>query len=234
MSEILPFLPFLLKGVIVTLQLTAVSLVIALVAAFISGLARRSPHRWARWPAGAFVEMFRGTSLLVQLFWFFFALPLFGIRLSPFTAAVLALGLNAGAYGAEIVRGAVNAVPSGQTEATVALSMSPYQRMRRVILPQALPAMLPPFGNVMIDLLKNTSLVSLVTVSELTFRAQSIRTSTGETTAVFGLLLVIYFAMAWSLSQGRAWLERRLAVDRSPTARQLEKMRVATEGKVLS
>jgi polar amino acid transport system permease protein len=233
-SEILPFLPFLLEGVIVTLQLTAVSLVIALVAAFVSGLGRMSPHRALRYPAGTFVEVFRGTSLLVQLFWFFFALPLFGIRLSPFTAAVLALGLNAGAYGAEIVRGAVNAVPRGQREATVALSMSSYQRMRRVVLPQALPAMLPPFGNVMIDLLKNTSLVSLVTVSELTFRAQTIRTGTGETTAVFGLVLVLYFAMAWTLSQGRAWVERRVAVERPPSRRQLSKMRETTEGKVLS
>lgn len=223
MSEILPFLPFLLKGVLVTLQLTAVSFVLAVVTALCAGLGRRSPHRSVRWPAGLFIEVFRGTSLLVQMFWLFFALPLVGVRLTPFTAAVLALGLNAGAYGAEIIRGAINAVPVGQTEATVALSMTAYQRMRYVVLPQALPAMLPPFGNVLVDLLKNTSLVSLVTVSELTFRAQTVRTGTGQTTVVFGLVLVLYFAMAWSLSQARSWLERRVAVDRPLTARRRDR-----------
>ncbi|MBB5156404.1 ectoine/hydroxyectoine ABC transporter permease subunit EhuC [Saccharopolyspora phatthalungensis] len=210
MSQILPFLPLLLNGLLITLALTAVGMVVTVVVAFTAGLCRMSRRRWLRWPAGAFIEIFRGTSMLVQLFWLFFALPFFGVQLVPFAAAVLALGLNEGAYGAEIVRGAITALPRGQREGAIALSLTPYQRMRFVILPQAIPAMIPPFGNVFVDLLKNTSLVSLVTVADLTFRAQMVRATTGATAAVFGTILVLYFVAAYALSLGTDWLERRM------------------------
>lgn len=210
MSQIGPYIPLLLGGLLITVALTALGMVLAVVVAFVAGMGRMSHRRWLRWPAGAFIEFFRGTSMLVQLFWLFFALPFFGIKLVPFAAAILALGLNEGAYGAEIVRGAINALPRGQREGAVALSLTPYQRMRWVILPQAVPAMIPPFGNVMVDLLKNTSLVSLVTVTDLTFRAQMVRNTTGATTAVFATILVLYFVVAYSLSLGTGWLERRV------------------------
>ncbi|MEV0049476.1 ectoine/hydroxyectoine ABC transporter permease subunit EhuC [Saccharopolyspora shandongensis] len=210
MSQILPFLPLLLNGLLITLALTAVGVVITVLVAFAAGLCRMSRRRWLSWPAGVFIEIFRGTSMLVQLFWLFFALPFFGVQLVPFAAAVLALGLNEGAYGAEIVRGAITALPRGQREGAIALSLTPYQRMRYVILPQAIPAMIPPFGNVFVDLLKNTSLVSLVTVADLTFRAQMVRATTGATTAVFGTILVLYFVAAYALSVGMGRLERRM------------------------
>ncbi|PKW15357.1 ectoine/hydroxyectoine ABC transporter permease subunit EhuC [Saccharopolyspora spinosa] len=210
MSQILPFLPLLLNGLLITLALTAVGIVITVVVAFAAGLCRMSRRRWLSWPAGAFIEIFRGTSMLVQLFWLFFALPFFGVQLVPFAAAVLALGLNEGAYGAEIVRGAIIALPRGQREGAIALSLTPYQRLRYVILPQAIPAMIPPFGNVFVDLLKNTSLVSLVTVADLTFRAQMVRATTGATAAVFGTILVLYFVVAYLLSIATAWFERRM------------------------
>ncbi|MEU6267298.1 ectoine/hydroxyectoine ABC transporter permease subunit EhuC [Saccharopolyspora shandongensis] len=210
MSQILPFLPLLLNGLLITLALTAVGVVITVLVAFAAGLCRMSRRRWLSWPAGVFIEIFRGTSMLVQLFWLFFALPFFGVQLVPFAAAVLALGLNEGAYGAEIVRGAITALPRGQREGAIALSLTPYQRMRYVILPQAIPAMIPPFGNVFVDLLKNTSLVSLVTVADLTFRAQMVRSTTGATTAVFGTILVLYFVAAYALSVGMGRLERRM------------------------
>ncbi len=214
MSQVAPYLPLLLGGLWITLALTVVGMALALVVAFAAGLSRMSRRRWLRWPASAFIDVFRGTSMVVQLFWLFFALPFFGIQLTPFAAGVLALGLNEGAYAAEIVRGSINSLPRGQREAAVALSMSPYQRMRRVILPQAIPVMIPSFGNVLIDLLKNTSLVSLVTVSDLTFRAQMVRSSTGATTAVFLTILVLYFVVAYALSLGRAWLERWMSPTR--------------------
>ncbi|WP_190817164.1 ectoine/hydroxyectoine ABC transporter permease subunit EhuC [Saccharopolyspora pogona] len=210
MSQILPFLPLLLNGLLITLALTAVGIVITVVVAFAVGLCRMSRRRWLSWPAGVFIEIFRGTSMLVQLFWLFFALPFFGVQLVPFAAAVLALGLNEGAYGAEIVRGAITALPRGQREGAIALSLTPYQRLRFVILPQAIPAMIPPFGNVFVDLLKNTSLVSLVTVADLTFRAQMVRATTGATAAVFGTILVLYFVVAYLLSIATAWFERRM------------------------
>ncbi|MGW3467814.1 ectoine/hydroxyectoine ABC transporter permease subunit EhuC [Saccharopolyspora sp. NPDC000995] len=219
MSQILPFLPLLLNGLLITLALTAVGIVITVVVAFAAGLCRMSRRRWLSWPAGVFIEIFRGTSMLVQLFWLFFALPFFGVQLVPFAAAVLALGLNEGAYGAEIVRGAITALPRGQREGAIALSLTPYQRLRFVILPQAIPAMIPPFGNVFVDLLKNTSLVSLVTVADLTFRAQMVRATTGATAAVFGTILVLYFIVAYVLSVATAWFERRMDPAR-PTPRQ--------------
>jgi polar amino acid transport system permease protein len=217
MSQILPFLPLLLNGLLITIALTAVGMVVTVVVAFAAGLCRMSRRRWLRWPAGVFIEIFRGTSMLVQLFWLFFALPFFGVQLVPFAAAVLALGLNEGAYGAEIVRGAITALPRGQREGAIALSLTPYQRVRFVILPQAIPAMIPPFGNVFVDLLKNTSLVSLVTVADLTFRAQMVRATTGATAAVFGTILVLYFVVAYMLSLGTDWLERRMDPTRPAT-----------------
>ncbi len=210
MSQILPYFPLLGEGLLITIALTIAGMVLAVVVAFAAGIARMSHRRWLSWPASVFIEVFRGTSMLVQLFWLFFALPFFGIQLLPFAAAILALGLNEGAYGAEIVRGAITALPRGQREGAVALSLSPYQRMRFVILPQAVPAMIPPFGNVMVDLLKNTSLVSLVTVADLTFTAQMVRNTTGATAAVFGTILVLYFVVAYVLSLGSSWLERRV------------------------
>jgi polar amino acid transport system permease protein len=126
------------------------------------------------------------------------------------TAGILVLGLNTGAYGAEVVRGAIHAVPMGQKEAAVALNFSPFQRMRRVIVPQALVAMIPPAGNLLIELLKNTALVSLITLSELTFAAQTLRADTLRTTEIFGLVLLLYFAVALFLTFCMRQLERYL------------------------
>jgi polar amino acid transport system permease protein len=217
MSEFLSYAgPLLGRGLLTTLLVTALASVLAILVAFGAGLARLSEHRILRWPAAVFVEVFRGTSLVVQMFWFFFALPGFGVQLAPLTAAVLALGLNEGAYAAEIVRGTISSRAAGQKEACIALGMGPALRMRRVLIPQSLPAMLPPFGNVMCDLLKNTSLVSLVTVSDLTFRAGFVRNELGHTTQVYLIILVIYFALSQLVSALSRWLERHFALDRTP------------------
>lgn len=205
----LDLLPILMRGFSVTVQLTLTSAALALVIAIIAGLGRLSPLRPIRFLAGTYVEVFRGTSVLVQMFWFFFALPLFGITLTPFMAGVVALSLNIGAYGAEVVRGAILAVPKGQTEAAIALNMTPAQRMRRVILPQALVLMMPPFGNLVIELLKATALVSLITIPDITFQGMSLRQTTGRTAEIFLLLLLLYFAIAYPLTLAVRWIERR-------------------------
>lgn len=215
MSEFTSYaLPLLFRGLLVTLLVTVLGTILAAVTAFTVGLGRLSQHRFLRWPAGIFVEVFRGTSLVVQMFWLFFALPGFGIQLAPMAAAVLALGLNEGAYAAEIVRGTISSRAAGQNEACVALGMGRALRLRRVLIPQSIPAMLPPFGNVMVDLLKNTSLVSLVTVSDLTFRAGFVRNEIGHTTQVYLIILVIYFALSQVVSAFSKWMERRFALDR--------------------
>ena len=124
---------------------------------------------------------------------------------------MLGLGIYSGAYVSEIVRGAIQAVPRGQWEAGYALSMSPAKRMRRIILPQALLAAIPPGTNLLIELLKNTSLVSLITLSDLAFRARQLDQATLMTMEIFGLALVIYFVLAQAINFGMRQLERRLA-----------------------
>ena len=133
-------------------------------------------------------RQFRGTSALVQLFWFYFVLPLFGVQLPAMLVGIVVLALNAGAYGAEVVRGAIRAVPPGQREAGVALNLTRGQIMRRIVVPQAIPAMLPPAGNLLIELLKNTALVSLITITDLTFRGQLLRSETLRTTEILSLI----------------------------------------------
>lgn len=214
MSIIIDYAPLLWSGLLVTLQVTVLGAFFTLVVAFTAGLARLSRHWLLRAPAAIFVEVFRGTSLIVQLFWMFYVLPTIGIQLDPLVVGVLALSLNEGAYAAEVVRGAIKARPRGQTEACIALGIPPAKRMRRILIPQSIPAMLPSFGNVLVDLLKNTSLVATVTVADLTFQGLTIRTNTGETTTVFLVLLVLYFAMSLLASSLMAWLERRFAIDR--------------------
>jgi len=173
---------------------------LAMAMAWAAGLGRLNRHRTVRWPAIAYIEVFRGTSALVQLFWFFYALPLFGVSLAPMAAGILVLGLNIGAYGAEVVRGAIQSIDKGQTEASVALNLTPFQRMRWVIAPQAIVRMLPPAGNLLVELLKSTALVSLITLSDLTFRGLLLRSDTLRTGEVFGMLLLIYFAIALCLT----------------------------------
>ena len=196
----------------VTLQVTAGAIALAVPMAIIAGLGRLSRQKLLRWPASVYVEVFRGTSALVQLFWFFFVLPLLGVQMPAIMAGILVLALNAGAYGAEVVRGAVLAVPRGQREAAVALNMTRAQTIRRIVLPQAIPAMLPPATNLMIELLKNTALVSLVTISDLTFRGQLLRNDTLRTVEIFGLMLLLYFAVALAITAVMRLLERRMRV----------------------
>ncbi|MER8828461.1 ectoine/hydroxyectoine ABC transporter permease subunit EhuC [Mesorhizobium sp. M0938] len=203
----------ILKGLQVTVILSVLSSVLALVAAFLAGLGRLSPSAAIRMMASAYIEFFRGTSLFVQLFWAFYVLPLFGIALGPMEAAVLALGLNLGAYGAEVVRGSVLAIAVEQTEACIALNMTRYQRMRHVILPQALALMLPPFGNLAITMLKMTAIASLISLPDLTYQAQLVRNQTGQTFLPFAIVLVIYFALSSLIKFSIVKpFERRLAV----------------------
>lgn len=204
------YILLILEGAVVTAKLTVMGSALALVMAFAAGLGRLSPHRLVRALATTYIEFFRGTSIFVQLFWAYFVLPFVGVNLSPLQAGVLALGLNVGAYGAEAVRGAILAVSRDQIEATVALNLTRFQRMRHVVLPQALPLMLPTFGNNAIELLKATAVVSLISLSDLTFQAQIVRAQTGSTLIPFLTILVLYFAMSLTISAFMRWLESRV------------------------
>jgi polar amino acid transport system permease protein len=197
------------SGSIVTVELTLLGSALALVLAFAAGLARVSRSRILRTIASIYVEFFRGSSIFVQAFWAFFVLPLLGIPLTALEAAVAVLGLNVGAYAAEVVRGAIQSVAKEQYEAGIALNLTRTQSMVHVIIPQAIPLMLPAFGNNIIELLKATAVMSLITMNEMTFQAQIIRAQTGNTFLPFMTILILYFAMSVVLTSGIRLLERR-------------------------
>ena len=206
----LGYMQLILHGAWITIQLTVYGCAFALAVAILAGLGRISPYAPVRWISVGYIEFFRGTSIFVQLFWIYYVLPLMGFTLSPMQAGVLALGLNVGAYGAEVVRSAVQAVDEGQKEAAVAVNLTRYQTMRHVILPQAIVIMLPTFGNNAIELLKGTAIVSLISLSDMTFQAQVVRAQTGNTAIPFLTILVLYFAMSSVISFGVRRLEKRV------------------------
>lgn len=211
LSSAIEFVPLLVRGALVTLEITLFAIILSAIFAFAAGLMRLSRRRHIRILATAYVEIFRGTSLLIQLFWLYFALPvLLNIQIPAMAAAVLALGLNYGAYGSEVVRSSILAIPKGQYEAATALNMSSWLRMRRILLPQALLLMLPSFGNLQIELLKGTSLVYLITLMDLTYQGMVLRTfDSSKTTEIFTLMLVLYFILSYSLTLIIRYVERR-------------------------
>ncbi len=204
--------PRLLSGTGITIAQFLAAAVLGVAISLVFGLAKLSSTLIVRGIATTYIEVFRGTSLVVQLYWIFFVLPLFGLTIDNFTAGYIAVGMNIGAYGAELVRGGILSVPKGQWEAAVAVNMSGFQRMRRIILPQALVNMLPPWGNLMIELLKGTALVSLISVGDLMFQARQINASTFLSAQVFGAALIIYYILArFMLTPCMRWLERVMA-----------------------
>lgn len=200
----LDVLPQLLKGAAVTLKLTLITAVLAFILSFVVGFMRLAPNVWVRRVTTGYVEILRGTSAIVQLYYLFFILPAFGISLPPTTTAVIGLGLNLSAYGSEIVRAGILSIGGGQHEGAAALGLTRVQTYRLVILPQALVAMLPSFGNLLIELVKATSLVSLITITELTFSGRQMVVTTGKTMEIWTLVLILYFVMAYPLT----WLVR--------------------------
>ncbi|MFC8272354.1 ectoine/hydroxyectoine ABC transporter permease subunit EhuC [Streptomyces sp. NPDC057271] len=201
---------WVLPGIWITLQLLVASAALAAAVAFTVGTARTHRSPVVRFLAALYTEVFRGTSALILMFWLFFVLPpLAGWQLVPMWAAILALGLSYGAYGAEIVRGGLNAVPEAQREAGIALSLTPWQRLRLVLLPQAVPEMIPSFCNLLVELLKGTALVSLLGVGDVSFAAYLVRLATQESGGIYTVTLVVYFVIALVITRSMKALERR-------------------------
>jgi polar amino acid transport system permease protein len=202
------------QGLPYTLIATIGGIALTIVLSFAAGLALLAPWRWVRVISRIYVEGLRGTSEVVQLFWIFFALPvLVGFEFLPLWGGIAVLGLNHGAYGAEIVRGAVQSVPRAQYEGALALSLSPAQRMRRVILPQAVAEMIPPFNNLFIQLLKSTSLLSFVFIPEITRQATEVLVPNFNpwVLQIFLLLLLYYLVMSLVITAVMRALERATA-----------------------
>lgn len=191
-----------------TLAVMVCAALLATALSLVFGLMRLSSSWFVQAMATTYIEFFRGTSLLVQLFWIYYVLPLLGLSLDAFSAGVIALGLNFGAYGAELVRGSILGVAKGQWEAATALNMSGWLRMRRIIIPQTFPILLPPAANLMVELLKGTALVALVTVVDLMFVARQINATTWLSAQTFGTALILYYVMArFLLTPLLRWLE---------------------------
>jgi hypothetical protein len=206
--------PLLLIGAGVTIQITVLSTAIGFVIGLIVGVARISHVRLLRMLAEVYVEFFRGTPLLVQIFLFYFALPvLTGQRIDPFIAAISACGINSGAYVAEIFRAGIQSVDDGQMEAGRSLGMTWLQTMRYIIVPQAFKRVIPPLGNEFIAMLKDSSLVSVIGFEELTRRGQLIIAKTYGSFEIWMSVAVIYLVMTLTISRFVAYLERRYRVN---------------------
>ena len=206
-AEFRVFLPPILQGAVVTAQVSILSIVLFLFLSLIAGIGRAYGGQAVRWISIVYIEVFRGTSLLVILFWMFFVMPEFGIVLSPMVAGVVGIGLNFGAYGAEVVRGAFAAVPRGQTEATIALNMTSFHRMTRIILPQAVAIMIPGLNNLTIELIKSTALVSAVTLADITYAAVEQNKLYFRTFEIFAIIVMLYYCLAQFIRFGGAALE---------------------------
>jgi polar amino acid transport system permease protein len=201
-------LNFLTQGFGTTLSIFLTAAVFSFLMAFIAGLTRLSGNILVRGVAAVYVEVFRGTSLIVQLFWLYYAVPmLFNINLgSNWWVGVVAIALNYGAYMSEVVRTSVISVDKGQTEAGIALNLSRFQRMRHVILPQALRLMLPEFGNYSIQILKGTALVSLIGLTDILYFGDIYRsTNLSEGPLAYLMVLIMYFIIALPL----IWLSKK-------------------------
>lgn len=225
----------LAEGIPVTLSAVSGGIALTIVLSFAAGLALLSPSRTVRTISRVYVEGFRGTSEVVQLFWFYFSLPLIiGFGLLPLEAGILVLGLNHGAYGAEIVRGAVQSVPQAQHEGALALNFAPAQRMWRVILPQAVVEMLPTFNNLFIQLLKGSALLYFIDNHEIFFMGEELRPDpTVDVEVVYAIELLMYLVMAVVITVIMRWLEKMAAqrVGRSVPSR--DKALAKVEGGVM-
>ena len=204
------YLPFLLAGVQMTVMVTIAAMAVALVVGILVALARLSRFRALQALSAFYIDVARSTPLLAQLIWTFYALPiLIGFTLEPFTAGVLTLAFHSGAYLAEIYRAGILSIPRGQRHAALSLGMTSTQALRRVVLPQAVTRMLPPIGSQFITLFKESALVSLITLPELMWQAQSLAAFTMRPFEVLTAAAIIYMVLTLPQSILVNYLHRR-------------------------
>ncbi|CAM4189689.1 cysteine ABC transporter permease [Bacillus manliponensis] len=203
------FMPLLKEALLSTIPLTLISFTIGMILATLTALARISNNRILQWIARVYVSIIRGTPLLVQLFIIFYGLPTLEINIDPYPAAVIGFSLNVGAYASEIIRASILSIPKGQWEAAYTIGMTYPQALKRVILPQATRVSIPPLSNTFISLVKDTSLASLILVTEMFRKAQEIAASNYEFLIVYFEAGLIYWAICFVLSIGQDMLEKR-------------------------
>jgi polar amino acid transport system permease protein len=212
-SIVLQYWDLFLWGLWLTLAYTVGSILIGVVIGLVVCFGRLSPYAPIRWISRAYQEIFRCTPLLVQLMWFYYALPLLiGVSIDNTTAAIVTLSLYAGAFYAEIFRGGILSIDRGQTEAARAIAMSDGQTMWRIIMPQAAKRMLPSFINQSVIQFKNTSLISVISVGELAYMAAVVNGQTYRPLEAFTVVAVLYFALLFPMTQIADYVEHRLRV----------------------
>jgi cystine transport system permease protein len=202
--------PIALGALTGTIPLTLASFALGLVIAIGMALARISGIAWLSGLARAYISIIRGTPMLVQLFVIFYGMPQIGITLDPWPSAIIALSLNVGGYAAEIIRAAILSIPRGQWEAAAMIGMSRGQALGRIVLPQAARVSVPPLSNTFISLVKDTSLASVILVTELFRIAQRIAAPSGEFLTIYLVAAAVYWVLCLVLAVGQDRLERRL------------------------
>lgn len=201
--------PPLLLGAVTTVQITLISLIIAVVLGLALALIQRARITWLNWLITAYIEVFRNTPVLTQLFIIYFGLPYLGYQIPSLFAAVIGLGLNGSAVLAEVFRIGIASIHTGQREAAASVGMTPGMAMRYVILPQTWRVTLPPIGNYAIALFKDTAVVSAIAAPEIMFYARNLVTSTFETTFIYLLVALLYFALSFPMARLVERLELR-------------------------
>lgn len=212
MNVVIENLPFLLKGAYFTLLITIVSMFFGSIIAVIVAVARTKGNKPIRWLARAYVSIIRGTPTLVQIIIVYYGLVDYGIKLEPLTAAYIALSISIGAYLSETLRGALQSIPKGQFEAAYASGMSPLQTMRRIVFPQAIRIAIPPAGNTFVGMLKETSLVSVITVTELLRSSQLLIAQYYVYMPFYLSIALMYWIMSTGFSILLDRLEKRLSI----------------------
>ena len=203
---------YILGAIRWTLLLSLVAFAGGAAGGVLVALARTGPFRWLRLAAAGFIKVFQGTPLLMQLFLAFFAPGIFGIDVDPWAAAALGLSLHASAFLGEIWRGSIEVVPAGQSEAATSLGLRYWPTMVLIVAPQAVRIAIPPTVGFLVQLIKGTSLASIIGFVELTRAAQIINNATFHPFTIFGMVALAYFAICWPLSIYSRRMERRLAV----------------------
>ncbi|WP_342120867.1 amino acid ABC transporter permease [Pseudoduganella sp. OTU4001] len=202
--------PVMLKGAGYTLVFAVASMVGGLLLGFPTAVMRILPWKWLRWPANVYVSLMRGTPLLVQMFVIYYGLPSVGIEFTPVTAGILALSLNAGAYLSESLRGAMLSIPKGQWSASYSLGMGYGQTLRYVVMPQALRIAVPSMSNTLISLIKDTSLVSVITMTELMLSTKEVIATTFRPLPLYLAAAAIYWILSLAFEQLQRFAEQRL------------------------
>lgn len=215
LASAVDFLPLLLNGVLVTVEVTLGALLLSILLGFAWAAMGRSRFAPLRIVSRTVVNVVRGVPIIVQLFYIYFVLPDYGIALSALQAAIIGLGIAYSAYQSENFRAAIEAIDPGQIEAAQSIGMGWALMMRRVILPQALRIALPPFGNIMVMMLKDSSQASTITVAELALQGKLIASSTFRNTTVYTLVALLYLCMSIPLILLVSWLERKFGRRRS-------------------